>query len=1250
MQGALLGLGIAIILALVAALVGPHFVDWSAYRSVFETQVTRLAGLPVRVNGAIDVRILPTPSLVLRDVEAGGSGEDTKLRAGEAAVELALGPLLRGEWRATELRLVRPEFALRLDAAGRFVWPGNTPAVDVDTLSIERFAVEDGRAILSDQASASSLVLDHLWFNGDVRSLVGPFKGEGGFMSGAEHYGYRVAAGRFGEDGLKLKLNLDPSDRLLAAEVDGMLRIDRGVPRFDGTLTVGRPAGVVLAGGRAVATDAWRASSRVKLTPAGGLLDQMEVQYGTDERAIKLTGTAQVRFGKGARLDGVMSARQVDLDRAFVLPEGIRRVPLAVLRRAADSFGGVLAPSIPVRLGIGIDTVVLAGATLQTVRGDLSSDGQAWDLETFEFRAPGMTQVRTSGRMALVADGVTFTGPASVESNDPKALLGWLEGRVEGLQPQAGALRASGDVTLGTEKIAIERLKAEVDRKAISGRLAYSWAAAAHPARLDAELTAAELDVDQAIAFARAALAGSTLDPPGEVALAADVAVATVGGVAAKDVKAKLNFDAKGLVLERVAVADLGGAALYLNGRIDAAATSMRGTLTLDVTGNQLDGLAAVVAKYAPGTADKVRMMAPRFAPAKLSALLTVDRAETGTGSRAELVVSGKAGAARINLTANATGEVANVTAADVNLNSRIYADDGAALVALLGLDKAVAADRRPASLSMNATGRLGDLRLDARLAAARLEGAATGTVRLFGDNAVVGDIELKLAAANALVLRRAGSDQPVPVTIKTRLGIKDSELAFENLAGVVAGVGVRGRLAVVLGQPIRVDGRIETDALDVAGLAVVAAGIPPPAAARSDTAGWPSEPFSPGAFADLAGHIGFAAQRAALSSTLTAQDVRGTLRFGDGETSFEDIEARLGDGHVLGHVALRFGADGLAARLRLALTDIDAGSVMPGEGRPVVTGRLGLQVEAEGSGLSPAALIGSLRGAGTVTLEGGQIAGLDPKAFTTVMRAVDRGLTVDVAKVRDMTEAALRAGRLAVPRADGAFSLTAGQARWGNVVTHADGADLSISAVIDLSQWMLDARLTLSGGADAPSQGAGRPELFVGLKGPLATPKRTLDVAAFSGWLTLRAVERQSKQIEVLESERKETTAGTAPTAPVAETPARPGPEAVRGTPENATEAPPAPVRAPSAPRRALAPVTPPADSLPGLPPPIEIRPAPEPGTSPSVLQRPSQAPNGTPSAAPKPRINPPSRPAADLPPAAARRSVLDQLFGPQR
>jgi AsmA-like C-terminal region len=209
--------------------------------------------------------------------------------------------------------------------------------------------------------------------------------------------------------------------------------------------------------------------------------------------------------------------------------------------------------------------------------------------------------------------------------------------------------------------------------------------------------------------------------------------------------------------------------------------------------------------------------------------------------------------------------------------------------------------------------------------------------------------------------------------------------------------------------------------------------------------------------------------------------------------------------------------------RARLALSDADASVLMSAGARPPIAGRLALQVELEGSGLSPASLVGSLSGAGTITLEGAQIAGLDPTAFDTVIRAVDRGSTVDAAKIRDMMEAALNAGRLQAPRIDGAFSMIAGQARWGNVIAQGEGGDLAVTGTVDLSEWVLDARLTLSGRAGNDPSASGRPDVFIALKGPIAAPKRTLDVSALTGWLTLRVVERQSKQIETLEAARQE-------------------------------------------------------------------------------------------------------------------------------
>ena len=51
MQTTLLGLAIAFIIALVAALVGPYFIDWNRFRPQFEAEATRIIGAPVRVGG-----------------------------------------------------------------------------------------------------------------------------------------------------------------------------------------------------------------------------------------------------------------------------------------------------------------------------------------------------------------------------------------------------------------------------------------------------------------------------------------------------------------------------------------------------------------------------------------------------------------------------------------------------------------------------------------------------------------------------------------------------------------------------------------------------------------------------------------------------------------------------------------------------------------------------------------------------------------------------------------------------------------------------------------------------------------------------------------------------------------------------------------------------------------------------------------------------------------------------------------------
>jgi len=80
-QTTLLGLAIAFIVALLAALIGPYFIDWNQFRPQFEAEASKVVGAPVRVAGDLSARLLPTPSLGLRYVVVGRANDLGKVRA-----------------------------------------------------------------------------------------------------------------------------------------------------------------------------------------------------------------------------------------------------------------------------------------------------------------------------------------------------------------------------------------------------------------------------------------------------------------------------------------------------------------------------------------------------------------------------------------------------------------------------------------------------------------------------------------------------------------------------------------------------------------------------------------------------------------------------------------------------------------------------------------------------------------------------------------------------------------------------------------------------------------------------------------------------------------------------------------------------------------------------------------------------------------------------------------------------------------
>src|SRR5262249_62376990 len=148
------------------------------------------------------------------------------------------------------------------------------------------------------------------------------------------------------------------------------------------------------------------------------------------------------------------------------------------------------------------------------------------------------------------------------------------------------------------------------------------------------------------------------------------------------------------------------------------------------------------------------------------------------------------------------------------------------------------------------------------------------------------------------------------------------------------------------------------------------------------------------------------------------ARDVRAIVRFGESELALEGIDGSIAGGRVAADLTFLRRAEGLAARGRLRLTGVNAGELLPGEGS--LSGRLTLDASAEGSGMSPVALVGSLAGSGSFTLENGRAARLDPAAFDAVIRAVDQGLPIDAIRGRDRREGARAGGGSPPPPPEG--------------------------------------------------------------------------------------------------------------------------------------------------------------------------------------------------------------------------------------
>lgn len=1207
MQTTLLGLAIAFILALLAALIGPYFIDWNQFRPQFEAEAGRIIGVPVRVAGELDARLLPAPTLRLRSVTFGGNNDLGRLRADKLDVEFSLSSLMRGEWRATELTVGGMAVDLGLDARGRVDLPSTASGTfNLASLAIDRVNLT-GRIALHDAASRSTLELSDIAFAGDVRSLAGAVRGDGSFTVTGVRYPFRISSGPSADgSATRLHLNIDPGERAILADLEGVLAFDNRLPKFDGALTLAVPAPKKGETGPMP----WKLTTKLKADPAGAKFEQVDASFGTEDTALKLGGVGDLRFGASPLLRAVLSARQVDADKLTGKSDSD---PQRVLPALRAGLAAIPQAPIPAQIEFNSDQIMLGGRPLQNITAELATDGRSWTFQRLELRAPGMTQLSLNG---ATPGADSFSGRLSVESSDPDTLVAWLQGRSEVNRRSTRPLRLSGDVTIAANHLAIDKMKADIEGGTVEGRIAFVQTGASRGSRIDAELKADRLDLDAAASFVRA-LGGPQGEWPEEAKLSLDVGRAISAGQELRPFTAKLGYGPAALSLEQLRFGQAGGVTTEASGGFDRAKAT--GRLALKSSANSLRELTALIEPFAPAVRARFDALPPLPGPTRLKLDLSLDRnAEHADRSDARAVLDLDAPQLKATATLVAQTPAAAVDGIDLDrlrnsdftLESKASTPQASALLALLGLDRVVAAGEGASQFEGKVTGAWRrPLQLSAKLGGGGLDADAQGSVDLSAPEPKA-SVNLRVRNANlAPLFGTSPTDKATrSVSLSSRVGLSGNRLTFDDLDGSAAGSHLRGRLAVTLDQEKSVDGEVGLDSLDLTPALAVAIG-----AAGHDA----GEPLSPGLLGGWRGRVAFQALHGTLPGGIELRPVGGTIRSDGQSLALDALKGGVGGGEMSASVDARNGANGLTLNARIDLSNVDA-TTLRYRDLALPKGRASIQMALTSQGRSVAALTGALAGNGTVTLESAEIAGLNPRAFEIAIRASDGGQVADDVRLRQLVEPALSAAPIAVASAQIPFTIRDGRLRVGATPLEAKNARAIVSGGYDIPADQADIRASLTpimtGLSGAP------PEIQLFAAGPPDRLNRTVDLSPLSSWLAVRTIDRETRRLDAIERGEPPPATAALPTL-VSPDPApepsltdvpMPGRDPRRAPPPKprAAPTPKAPQAAPAAPSPSI--TSPPLTSAPlaspplpspplasqvaPLPPPIEVRPAPGP------------------------------------------------------
>ena len=1046
----------------------PYFIDWNGYRGVFEEEATRLLGREVRVGGAVNLHLLPTPYFRFEKVRIADSSvnlQDAFFRADSLTIKLSVPPMFRGALEANEIELQRPVLRVALDKDDGWNWQSFGQALGQaaympSNVALTSVKISDGVLALHGPDGMERTRFDGLTAELSAPALDGPYRFRGTFGKTRAEREVRIATARPEPDGsVRFRATLRVGDGASAYTLDGRLTDLMGKPRIDGELTARLPVvGLWHAPPRGNVREqrpeteaegetrpdrnepAFDLKANVNIDPAGATLSDLALAFEQDGRPQLVTGELKAFWRDTFAVEMSLSSRWLDLDRIAGVGEAAG--PLDSLIPLALGMRDLLPAEGRSRATFAIDQGNVGREAVSNVRLSLVRSEGRLEIEEFRLGMPGGSRGELQGVVSGPPGAPAFDGSLSLRGTSVIRFLGWATGNTLSFDAKGdGAFGVRSQISIAAGGVAARNVVGDLSGTTIRGDARYRWEGRPELSllldspQLDARAfvpAGSSLgDIFDLVLHGPAARQASARDPGAKAGWRGAQTDALIRVNAGQLITASrtyrdvmMEMELKGgrfrLPLLRVASDD--GFSLELEGEVENAATRPKGTLRGVFGADSAQAIAPLADLL--GVPEAFRPDARRaqaMAPLRLAGSMSLG---ARTPTSADVILDGELNGAGVKLNARLDGGPAGWRTGAADLTALVESADANVLAAMLAPSRSPGGSGTPVpgrllvkASGVPAQGLMVLASMDASDLALNFRGQV---VAAENGNSAAGELEIK-AIDGTRIATLAGLTPPLrldglPIAGTLKFAANDGRLTIDRLALNVAGNDLRGQISIAsTGDKRRIEAQLDVDELSVAKLLgpLLDQRLAVTGAAETAISGrqspWPDEPFDSAVLDGLEGDIRFNSKRFAIADGIGIGQAAIDIALEGGKIDVKRIEGACLGGRCSASARIDKAPGGVEVSGQVNLTggalQAFAGNASGGV-RP--EGTIGGEIKFSGRGTSPRNVLSALQGGGTLELGDAKLAALWPGA---IAMAAEAALKADPDKLAGVVQQALVAG-----------------------------------------------------------------------------------------------------------------------------------------------------------------------------------------------------------------------------------------------